>query len=324
MPLERTKADETYPLPTSMQPTALAVRQADELGDMMARAIVPRNLDDVARLSMAASKSGLFGCRSADDAFVRIATGLELGIGAMTALRTISVVSGKPVLDATLIAGLVQRSPDCAWWRITETTDVRCTIETSHRRNGVQRLSYTIEQAKQAGLTGKDNWRHYPAAMLRARATAALARMAYPGVCAGLYSPDELGDTTAPIEMPMAVVAAEQPKPTAVIPASEPPPVPVSEPPLATPTDVAAMRDTIAMASTPKELLAMGMAIKQAKLGRSDRARLREAYAARQASFKPPSRPRAEPTDDDERAAIEGEGKERFDEPMQGSLGDLL
>src|SRR5690606_17440997 len=45
-----------------------------------------------------------------------------------------------------------------------------------------------------AGLTGRQNWKAHPAAMLRARASAALARAVYPDVAMGIYDPDEALD----------------------------------------------------------------------------------------------------------------------------------
>ena len=61
-------------------------------------------------------------------------------------------------------------------------------------------LSYTIDQAEQAGLlkptrSGKpSNWQKMPRQMLRARAKSELARLVYPDLLAGLYTPDELRD----------------------------------------------------------------------------------------------------------------------------------
>ncbi len=62
------------------------------------------------------------------------------------------------------------------------------------KRKGSNRessLTFTIEEAVKAGLTGKDNWRKYPAAMLRARAAMGLSRAIYQDVTMGLVDPDE-------------------------------------------------------------------------------------------------------------------------------------
>ena len=63
-----------------------------------------------------------------------------------------------------------------------------------------QRLSYTIEQAEQADLlkpsrSGKlTAWQKMPKQMLCARCKSELARLEYPDLLAGLYTPEELRD----------------------------------------------------------------------------------------------------------------------------------
>ena len=87
------------------------------------------------------------------------------------------------------------------YFQLVESTDRRCVFET--RRKGSpkpQILGYTIEQAKQAGLLGPTRsgkpsaWDKMPKQMLRARAKSELARLEYPDLLAGLYTPEELRD----------------------------------------------------------------------------------------------------------------------------------
>jgi hypothetical protein len=58
-------------------------------------------------------------------------------------------------------------------------------------------MSFTTADAQRAGLNG-DNWRKYPAAMLRARCLSAICRAVFPDLCLGLYDPDELAPEPAP------------------------------------------------------------------------------------------------------------------------------
>jgi hypothetical protein len=235
--------------------------QKYEAAQSAAMAVAPRSYDDVQRLALAVSKSGVYGCRSADDAFVRIVTGVELGISPMQAMRCIAVVQGKPVLDAALIAGLCMRHHECRSWRTIESTDEKCTIETRHARNGATRLTYTMAQAQRAGLTGKETWKHYPAAMLRARCVSALARMAYPEVVAGIYVHEE-----------MEREGAAQPEPVAeVVPEPEPTDGPAAE-----------FVARISVADDAQALTAIGLDVRKAGLRGADAALVREAYAARQ------------------------------------------
>jgi hypothetical protein len=121
-------------------------------------------------------------------------TGRELGIGQMQALRDIFIQNGRPAMMATLMAQLARRAGHKV--TVRSHTNTECTIQI-HRR-GSQRpeqpLTWTIEDAKTAGLLGKDNWRHYPKAMLWNRAVSAAVRRDCSEVLGGvLYTPEELG-----------------------------------------------------------------------------------------------------------------------------------
>lgn len=127
-------------------------------------------------------------------------TGRELGLGAMTSLRGLHVIEGKAVMSAELMAGLVQSNRStCSWFRMVESTDKIATYETLRVGHPAPtKMSFTIEQATKAGLTGKNNWRTHPAAMLRARCAAALARAVYPDLVLGVYDPDEAQEFSRP------------------------------------------------------------------------------------------------------------------------------
>lgn len=172
-------------------------------------------------------------------AFAVIATGRELGLSAMQALRAIHIVEGKPTLSADLMVALVKRSPECSFFRLVESTAERATYETQRRGEpSPTRLSWTIEEARASGAATKDNWRKYPAAMLRARASSGLARAVYPDLVLGVYDPDELDvrDVTpaAPVTVtvePVAPPPAPAPAPTTRSrKAAQPPPAPVAPP----------------------------------------------------------------------------------------------
>lgn len=153
-----------------------------------------RNLDDVERLARIAVASNLVRVKRAEEAAVILLTGRELGLSPMQSLRGIYVVNGQPVLSADLLVAVVRASGLCASWRTIESTADLCTIETLRRgEEHPARRTWTMADAKRAGLTGKGTWAQYPAAMLRHRCAADLAREVYPDVCLGLYTPDELG-----------------------------------------------------------------------------------------------------------------------------------
>ncbi len=160
------------------------------------QAFEPRGIEEALRLAglLVASKLLPRSVATAEAAFAIIATGRELGLTAMQSLRTIHVIEGKPTLSADLVAALVKSRRDiCVYFMLVESTAHVATYRT--QRVGEPEptsMSFTIEDAQRAGVVSKDNWRKYPAAMLRARCITALARAVYPDLAMGVYDEDEL------------------------------------------------------------------------------------------------------------------------------------
>lgn len=179
----------------------------------------PQNLDQAERLATTLAKSALLpdGLKGRpSDVLVTIITGHELGLSPMQAVRGLHVIKGKAVMSADLAVALVKRHPDCVRFRLVHSDDKRAEYETERRNEGVTKMAFTIEQARQAGLGG-DNWRKYPAAMLRARAASALARAVYPDLMLGvLEEGEEISDVSSTRPPPAAELnATPPPTPTA-------------------------------------------------------------------------------------------------------------
>jgi hypothetical protein len=176
------------------------------------RAFEPNSIDEGYDLAKLLVASGLMprGVQRPEAAFAIIAAGRELGLTAMQSLRSIHIIEGKPTLSADLVAALCKSRTDvCRYFRMVESTDTIARYETL--RVGEPEptaMSFTIEEAKQAGVTGKDNWKKYPKAMLRARCITALARAVYPDLAMGVYDPDEVHDPGPVYAGPAQVVAA--------------------------------------------------------------------------------------------------------------------
>lgn len=154
-------------------------------------AIIPRTVAETKALSIDLSKSQLlpFALRKKpEDVFAIVMTGQELGMAPMTALRAIHIIEGKPSLSADAMGALVMKSPACDYLTLVESTDKVATYRAKRRGSpGETTMSFTIEEAKRAGLLSKGNWAKYPAAMLRARCLAAICRAVFPDVCLGIY-----------------------------------------------------------------------------------------------------------------------------------------
>lgn len=121
--------------------------------------------------------------------FTILTAGVELGIGPATALRAIHIIEGRATLSAGIMIGLATQAGVTFEYQQQDAT--ACRIKwTRNGSSGV--VSFTIEDARTAGLTGKDVWRKYPAQMLTARCQSIAARQSAPDRLAGLYAPEEL------------------------------------------------------------------------------------------------------------------------------------
>lgn len=185
-----------------------------------------RSIDDVERIATIAVASNYTACRRVEEAAMIIITGHELGLSPAQSLRGIYVVKGKPVLAADTMVAVVRRSGLCESWRTVESTPERCTITT--RRKGETRdaeRTWTIADAKRAGLLTNGTWGAYPAAMLRHRCAADLARQEYPDVILGMYDPEEMESVQAPAPQAIPTLASigiEVQRPTLPAPSSWP------------------------------------------------------------------------------------------------------
>lgn len=156
----------------------------------------PRTIDEAVAIAKAFVKTPFAGRdgMTTESAFILIARCAELGLSAVQGLCSIHIIKGKPVLSADLMVGLVKSKACCAWFMVVESTNEEAVYETLRvGEPKPTRMVFTIKDAKRAGLLGNPNWSKYPAAMLRARASSALARAVFPDVVGGLYDPDELG-----------------------------------------------------------------------------------------------------------------------------------
>ena len=189
--------------------------------------------DALEKAATALQKSGYFkDVTSQAQAIVKVMAGAELGLPPFASMSGIHIIQGKPVLGANILATLVKNDPRYNY-QIKRCDNTACELTWFEDGKLVGTSSFTIEEAKAAGLTGKDNWVKYPSDMLFARAISRGARRFAPGVFGGspVYTPDEMGQEVDPdgyidatakdvTEQP----APEQPEPEE--PPAETPPTP--------------------------------------------------------------------------------------------------
>lgn len=134
--------------------------------------------------------------------------GNSLGLTPIMAMQEITVIQGKPTASANLIGALVRK----AGHRLRVKVDSQQLVAVAQivRKDDPEftyEARWDMDRAKRAGLTGKDNWKNYSEAMLKARAITEVAREACPEALMGVdYTPEEIQDTPSrPITIDPAV-----------------------------------------------------------------------------------------------------------------------
>jgi hypothetical protein len=162
------------------------------------------------------------------DILMILMAGRDFGLTVTEAFRAVHVIKGRITLSAAFKISKARQSPDCEYFRLIESTNERATYETKRRGDSEPtRLTWTIDQAKRAGLTGKEdsNWGKFPDAMLRSRSGSGLADAVYQDMFFGVPTQEELqaeevepGTFVAiPMEAPMASPDADKAKPAGTV-----------------------------------------------------------------------------------------------------------
>jgi len=149
-------------------------------------------VDQIQTMANAVVKSQLFGMKTVEQATALMLIAQAEGYHPALAARDYHIIQGRPTLKAeTMMARFQQQGGKVDWKTLT---DEEVTATFSHPSGGSATITWTFDQAKRAGLTGKDNWKNYPRAMLRARVVSEGIRTVFPGVVLGVYTPEEVQD----------------------------------------------------------------------------------------------------------------------------------
>lgn len=147
---------------------------------------------DLQGMAGAIAKSGLFGMKQPDQALALMLVAQAEGMHPATITQDYDIIQGKACRKTHSVMARFQQMGGKVEWH--ELTDAIADATFSHASGGKLRMSWTIEQAKKAGLTNKDNWRNYPRAMLRARLIAEAIRTVYPAAIGGMMLSEEAQD----------------------------------------------------------------------------------------------------------------------------------
>ena len=152
-------------------------------------------------------------------------------LAVMDAIHGVAWVQGRPVVDSTLQRAMARNAGYDV--RVTEASDTKATVRVLvNGTTVVGTASYTIDEARAAGLTGKDNWKKHTTDMLVARATTrAIKWFCAEALIGGALSPDEVDDLTSD---PVQVLTATA---EVVPPVSPSPPIQTANPVVAVEVD---------------------------------------------------------------------------------------
>lgn len=161
-------------------------------------------LSEVKELVQIYLKSGLAAnIKSVEQGVIIAMLGMEMGMLPLHALRSLHIMDGKPVLGSEALVALVHKSGRCKYFRCAESSAEKAVFETMAVGDPQPTvMTFTIEDAKRAGLAGRGPWQKYPQAMLRARCAMALARAHYPDAVMGALEEGEARDMAAEKQEP--------------------------------------------------------------------------------------------------------------------------
>lgn len=178
-------------------------------------AATDNELDELKRLGIIMVEAGYFADAKAKGkystevakAIVKLMVGKELGLSPIAAMRGVFMTPGGAIgYSSNLIASAIKKSRRYDYRVITNTAE-ECTVAFFEGGDQVGESTWTMDDAKRAGLATKDNWKTYPAAMLFARALSAGSRMFAPDLFDGpAYTPEELSEGTPEEQLEAATV----------------------------------------------------------------------------------------------------------------------
>lgn len=155
-------------------------------------AIQPMALGDVERMGDVLARSRMFGFKNTEEAVALMLMAQAEGNHPAKAAQEYHVIQGRPALKADAMLARFQAAGGVVEWE--KVTDEVVSAYFSHPTACPKPVlvDWTMERAKTARLTGKDNWSKYPRQMLKARVISEGVRMTFPGVTVGLYTPEEV------------------------------------------------------------------------------------------------------------------------------------
>lgn len=137
--------------------------------------------------------------------------GLEVGLSPMQSIQNIAVINGRPSIWGDSMLALCQNHRDFESIDENQSTNEKGVCIVKRRGMEPQRREFTVEDAKKAGLWGKQGpWQTAPARMLKLRARAFALRDTFADALRGLQLAEEQRDV---VETTATVTRVDVPQP---------------------------------------------------------------------------------------------------------------
>ena len=149
-------------------------------------------MPEIRVMAKSAASSKMFSAKAEEQIFTLMLIAQSENIHPIKALMAYDVINGQPALKASeALARYMDAGGKIEWIKSDkESAKARFT----HPSSGSFEYEYTDEDATDAGLINKDNWKKNLKAMLRARCTSAGIRMSYPRCLNNMYLAEEVQD----------------------------------------------------------------------------------------------------------------------------------
>jgi hypothetical protein len=159
--------------------------------------LTPRNLAEAMEFAKIIASSDMVPkdyVNKPGNVLVAVQTGAELGLKPMQSLQGISVINGRPSIWGDAMRALVISHPEFEDLH-EDKQDTYCTVTLKRRGRSAVVSTFTVEDAKKAGLAGKSGpWQTAPKRMLQMRAFAFAARDLFADALKGIKSIEEVRD----------------------------------------------------------------------------------------------------------------------------------
>lgn len=172
-----------------------------------------QSVQDITAMAQAITKSGLFGIKQPEQAVALMLVAQSEGRHPASVASEFDIIQGRPALKSQAALARFQAAGGKIQW--TSRGPTKCSAKFSHAQGGELEITWTMERANAAGLTGKQTWKQYPDQMLSARVVAEGVRAVFPACLNGVYLAEEVQDFDTKPRQAKEVVELVQEAPSA-------------------------------------------------------------------------------------------------------------